>query len=253
MDGIIVIDKPVGWTSHDAVAYVKKKLGLKKAGHLGTLDPQATGVLPLVVNGATRYARFFDAGDKRYQAVMKLGETTDTCDGAGRVLETRDASSVTEARVREVLAGFKGVIKQVPPMYSAIKKGGVPLYKLARKGVVVEREPREVTVYGLDVLRVELPYVEFILACSKGAYVRTICHDAGEALACGSHLTALRRLGCSVFGIAEAIDLTGPMGSAEGLTSGIISIQEALSRLPRDGEKKDFSCVLGDANIDNLC
>ncbi|MEK6791586.1 MAG: tRNA pseudouridine(55) synthase TruB [Deltaproteobacteria bacterium] len=249
MDGIIVIDKPVGWTSHDVVAHVRKKLGLKKTGHLGTLDPQATGVLPLVVNGATRYARFFDAGDKGYQAVLKLGETTDTCDGAGKVLETRDTSAVTEARVREVMAGFKGVIMQVPPMYSAIKKSGVPLYKLARKGVVVEREPREVKVYSLDVLHVELPYVEFVLSCSKGTYVRTICFEAGEALGCGGHLTALRRITCSVFGIAEAID---PMVSAEGLAAGIIPLSLALSRLAQGEEKKGFSCVVRDANIDNL-
>lgn len=231
MDGIIVIDKPAGWTSHDVVAHVRKKLGLKKAGHLGTLDPQATGVLPLVVNGATRYARFFDAGDKGYQAVLKLGETTDTCDGAGKVIETRDTSAVTEARVLEVMAGFVGVIMQVPPMYSAIKKSGVPLYKLARKGVVVLREPREVKVYSLDVLNVGLPYVEFVLSCSKGTYVRTICADAGEALGCGGHLTALRRLTCSVFRMDEAID---PRGSVESLTSGIIPLQEALSRVAFD-------------------
>jgi tRNA pseudouridine55 synthase len=134
-------------------------------------------------------------------------------------------------------------------MFSALKKSGVPLDKLARKGVVVEREPREVKVFSLDVLHVELPYVEFVLSCSKGTYVRTICFEAGEALGCGGHLTALRRITCSVFGIAEAID---PMVSAEGLAAGIIPLSLALSRLAQGEEKKGFSCVVRDANIDNL-
>ncbi len=228
LNGVIVADKPSGWTSHDVVACVKKRLGAKKVGHLGTLDPLATGLLPLVINGATKYAERLSAGTKTYRCVMKLGETTDTYDSEGVVVAAGDISIVTEKDILDALSGFKGAIMQTPPMYSARKRAGVPLYKLARAGVTVEREAKEVFISSLDVLRVEPPYVEFTVECSKGTYVRSICHDAGVMLGCGAHLTALRRVKCGAFVEAEAIS---PVSDAEGLLAGLIPLNAAMDRL----------------------
>lgn len=225
MDGIIVADKPAGWTSHDVVARVKRTLGAKKVGHLGTLDPLATGVLPLVVNGATRYARVFEGGLKVYEAQMRLGAATDTYDSTGRVVAERETSGVTEADVRAALKGFVGTIMQTPPMFSAIKRNGVPLYKLARAGAVVDRPAKEITISDIEVVRIEMPLVDFIVRASRGTYVRSICHDAGELLGCGAHLTALRRVGCGIFSIEEAVD---PRAGQAELTVSLIPLETAL-------------------------
>lgn len=225
MNGIIVADKPAGWTSHDVVAKVKRTLGAKKVGHLGTLDPLATGVLPLVINGATRYARFLEGGLKVYEAQMLLGVETDTYDGTGKVLASKDPSGVTEADVLSVLNGFVGTILQVPPMFSAIKCGGVPLYKLARAGTVVERQAKEITISALEVISFDMPSVVFKVWASRGTYVRSLCHDAGAMLGCGANMTALRRVGCGSFSIDEAVD---PRAGREELTVSLIPLDVAL-------------------------
>jgi len=231
MNGVLVADKPSGWTSHDVVAAVKKKIGARKVGHLGTLDPMATGVLPLVINKATRYARFLDGGEKVYLATMELGVETDTYDSEGVVTAASEVTA-TEEDVRKALSTFMGRIKQVPPMYSAKKVGGVPLYKLARKGVVVEREANDIEIFTCDVVSLRLPFVEFRLSCSKGTYVRSICHDAGALLGCGGRMTALRRIGCGEFSDSEAI---GPDAEAGELIARIIPLEEALKRAGAEG------------------
>lgn len=232
MNGVIIADKPEGWTSHDVVAAVKKKLGAKKVGHLGTLDPIATGVLTLVVNGATKYADRLDTGEKEYLTTLKLGEETDSYDRAGKVVSSAPVDGITEQVLLAAFAPFRGRIRQVPPMYSAIKSKGTPLYKLARKGVVVEREPREVEIYSLEVTRIEFPFVEFRTVCSRGTYVRSICHDLGKALGCGAHLYSLRRLRCGRFTIEAAVD---PKGTPEGLNSAIIPLEDALRMASGEG------------------
>lgn len=232
--GVLVIDKPQGWTSHDVVAHVKRKLRAKKVGHLGTLDPLATGVLVLVIEKATKCSSMLDTGAKEYVATARLGEQTDTYDREGKVTASFDTSALTEDSVREALGKFRGRIRQVPPMYSAIKSAGTPLYKLARKGVTIEREAREVEVYSLDVLKIDLPVVEFKALCSRGTYVRSICHDLGAALGVGAHLVELRRTASGGFSAGEAV-LPGLDG--EELSKRIIPLDEALSRASAAAQK----------------
>ncbi|MBE9529286.1 MAG: tRNA pseudouridine(55) synthase TruB [Proteobacteria bacterium] len=227
MDGVIVVDKPSGWTSHDVVAKVKRTLKAKKVGHLGTLDPAATGVLPLVVDGATKFARFLDVGGKGYAAVMKLGEETDTQDAEGEVLKTSEVGSIERAEIEDTLGSFVGTIEQTPPMYSSVKQGGVPLYKLARKGVTVERAAKEVDIYSIAVSRVELPFVDFSVECSRGTYIRTLSVDAGAKLGAGAHLYRLRRTRSGTFTEAEAVDV---QGSKEELEAALIPLEAALVR-----------------------
>lgn len=222
-----MIDKPAGRTSHDVVAQVKRKLGAKKVGHLGTLDPLATGLLLLVINKATKAAPLLEGGKKDYMATVRLGEETDTYDSEGTVTATGELRGLTRERVMEAFESFKGKILQVPPMYSSVKKGGKPLYKLARKGIVIERSAREVEVYRIEPLNMEFPEVEFRVVCSRGTYVRTICHDLGRVLGCGAHMTGLRRIGSGCFTIEEAIK---PDEDAEVLAGRIIPLEEALRR-----------------------
>lgn len=223
----MVADKPAGWTSHDVVAKVKRTIGAKKVGHLGTLDPMATGVLPLVINGATKFADSLGGGVKIYLATLKLGEETDTYDKEGKVVRRGETGGLTDADVRGVLSGFAGKMMQIPPMYSAIKKNGVALYALARKGVEVEREAREIEIYSFEILGVSLPFVDFSVKCSKGTYVRSICHDAGASLGCGGHLLDLRRTASGVFTIDEAVS---PLSNFETLVGSIIPLDGALKR-----------------------
>ncbi len=235
MNGLLIIDKPPGWTSHDAVAYIKKRLGAKKVGHLGTLDPIATGVLPLVIDGATKFARFLDNGKKEYIAKLKLGEETDTYDSEGKVMASSDCSHINEDEIEHAFSAFRGRITQVPPMYSSVKKNGTPLYKLARKGLIIEREAKEVEVFELEITNIELPYAEFRAVCSKGTYIRAICHDAGRALGCGGHMAGLKRVRCGGFSISEALS---PKADLCALRSGIIPLEEALRRAPAPDEGK---------------
>jgi tRNA pseudouridine55 synthase len=227
MDGVIVVDKPSGWTSHDVVAKVKRTLRAKKVGHLGTLDPAATGVLPLVVNGATKFARFLDIGGKGYAAIMKLGEETDTQDAEGEVVKTSEVGIIERAEIEKALGSFVGAIEQTPPMYSSVKQGGVPLYKLARKGVTVERAAKEVEIHSITVSSVELPYVEYSVECSRGTYIRTLSVDAGAKLGVGAHLHRLRRTRSGTFTEVEAVDA---QGSKESLEAALIPLEAALVR-----------------------
>lgn len=206
MDGVIVIDKPAGATSARVVATVKRLLKGTKVGHTGTLDPAATGVLVCTMGRATRLARFFLAAPKTYRATCLLGVDTDTQDAEGRVTATRPVM-VNEAQVRTAAARFVGRITQVPPVFSALKHRGVPLYRLAREGQAVTKPPRPVTIYRLAVLAVDLPQVVLEIDCSAGTYVRTLCADLGAALGCGGHLTALRRTACAGFMLDEALPL----------------------------------------------
>lgn len=208
MDGVLIIDKELGLTSNDVVRKVRRLLGLRRVGHCGTLDPLATGVLPVAVGRGTRLVEFLMEGEKTYRATLKLGESTATQDAEGDVLERRDWSGITEPAIVAVAATLVGPIAQIPPMYSALKRDGVPLYKLARQGVEVVREARAVTIFRLDVLAIDLPFVTIEVDCSKGTYIRTLAHDLGQLLGCGGHLTALRRTRNGRFGEAESITLT---------------------------------------------
>ena len=205
--GILVIDKPMDWTSHDVVAKCRRVLHERRVGHAGTLDPMATGVLPVFVGRATRAVEFAAGSDKEYLAGLRLGGRTDTQDTTGTVLEERPVTA-DRAALEAVLEDFRGEILQVPPMYSALKVKGQKLYELARKGVEVERAPRPVTIHALEVVE-QVSGSEFRLrvACSKGTYVRTLCHDIGAKLGCGGAMYALRRVRACGFGEADALPL----------------------------------------------
>jgi len=206
MDGIVVIDKPAGLTSHDVVSIVKKILGVKKAGHTGTLDPLATGVLPVCINEATKLAQFLTAENKTYLATMLLGVRTDTQDTEGKVTEKSD-QVVSEEGIREALRRLVGKIQQIPPAYSALKHKGKPLYKYARAGEFPEIPAREVEIFCLNVRDISFPYVTFDISCSKGTYIRTICSDVGNMLGCGACLSGLRRLQSGFFTEDMAVSL----------------------------------------------
>ena len=207
LDGILCVDKPVGFTSHDVVALVRRRFRLEKVGHGGTLDPSATGLLILLLGKATKLSDRIMGGDKVYKGVMRLGVETSTQDAEGEALRTGDLSKVTEPALREAMAALTGDLQQIPPMVSAIKKGGVALYKLARKGEVVEREPRLVHIYDFKLLEFGIPDSQIEVRCSKGTYVRTLCHDVGLSLGCYGHLATLRRLKSGNFDIAQAISV----------------------------------------------
>ena len=215
-NGIVVIDKPQGWTSMDVCAKLRGILHEKRVGHAGTLDPMATGVLPVFVGRATRAVEFADKSDKEYIAGLKLGVITNTQDTSGQV-EERHPVSVTPDRLEEVLGQFRGDILQVPPMYSAIKINGKKLYELARKGREVERPPRPVTIRSLMVEGQSAPD-EFTIRvrCSKGTYVRTLCHDIGMALGCGGCMSSLRRTMAAGFGLEDALTLDQAGEAASG-------------------------------------
>jgi len=227
VNGVLVVDKPAGWTSHDVVARVKGRLRAAKVGHLGTLDPAVTGVLPLVVNRATKFARWLERGPKEYEGTMTLGVETDTYDAEGVVTGEADPRAITSEDIERAFSLFRGRIKQVPPMYSAVKRSGRPLYKLARKGLVVERPARDVEIFGFDVLDISLPRISFRVTCSRGTYIRSICHDVGQALGCGAHLYILRRVSSGLFHISEAID---PTLDGAALQGAIIPLNDALLR-----------------------
>lgn len=207
MEGVLLVDKPRGLTSHDVVYRLRRKLQMKKIGHAGTLDPMATGVLVMLIGKATRISQYLMSVDKAYEGEATLGVVTDSQDAEGEVRETRPVPALTEAQVREVMKTFLGDQYQTPPMHSAIKIGGVPLYKLARKGEEVEREPRFIRVAAFDLLSFALPKLTFDLRCTKGTYVRTIAYDLGQKLGCGAHLSALRRTASGKFTIAQCLPL----------------------------------------------
>ncbi len=192
-DGVLLVDKAAGMTSHDVVALVRRRLQIKKVGHCGTLDPIATGLLLLTLGRGTKIQDLLMSEDKEYAGTLSLGATTDTQDRAGKILEERPVPELTEETVRAAFEKYRGDFYQMPPMVSAIKQGGVPLYKLARQGKTVEREPRLVHVYNYEIQKIAAPEIDFSVNCSKGFYVRTYAHDIGETLGCGAHLQNLRR------------------------------------------------------------
>ena len=204
-DGVLLVDKAPGMTSHDVVALVRRRLQIKKVGHCGTLDPIATGLLLLTLGRGTKIQDLLMSEDKEYAGTLSLGVSTDTQDRAGQVVEERPVPELSEELVRGAFEKFRGDFYQMPPMVSAIKQGGVPLYKLARQGKVVEREPRLVHVYSYTIGRIESPEVDFSVSCSKGFYVRTYAHDIGEALGCGAHLKNLRRTRSGRFVVGGAV------------------------------------------------
>ncbi|HWI40747.1 MAG TPA: tRNA pseudouridine(55) synthase TruB [Verrucomicrobiae bacterium] len=230
MDGFIVIDKAPGMTSHDVVQRARRILRIKKIGHTGTLDPFATGVLPLAVGEGTKAIQFLDECEKEYRAVLRLGAATDTQDCTGSTIFEGKWEHLQPQEVLEVLQSAVGIQLQVPPMYSAVKKDGIPMYRLARQGVEVEREAREINVLSLTVEDIRLPVVAFTLRCSRGTYVRTVAHDLGMKLGCGAHLTELRRLASGPFGLSRALSLEAL--EQGGAMQGLVSLQEALSHLP---------------------
>lgn len=206
MNGIVIVDKPQGWTSQDVTARLRRVYATRRIGHGGTLDPMATGVLPVFVGRATRGVEFFEHAEKTYETVLLLGRTTDTQDVTGTVLAEKTVR-LSPADIEEVLPRFRGEILQVPPMYSALKVNGKKLYELARKGQEVERQPRPITVFELTNLGFDGTRLSLRVKCSKGTYIRTLCQDIGEALGCGGCMEALRRVRAGEYGIEDAVPL----------------------------------------------
>lgn len=234
INGFVVIDKPAGITSHDVVSRVRRILGTRKVGHTGTLDPFATGVLPVAVNDGTKAIPFLDEGSKTYEALLRLGVATDTLDMTGTIISESDPYHITCEQFVSSLAGFTGVISQIPPMYSAIKQNGQPLYKLARQGVEVERKARTVEIFSLELLSFELPFVSLRVTCSRGTYVRTLADDIGAMLGCGASLKELRRTASGLFNIFAAHTLEELERSVgEGRVASLcIPPLESLAHLP---------------------
>lgn len=203
MNGIIIIDKPKGKTSHDMVSLMRRLTKIRRIGHTGTLDPMATGVLPICIGCATKAADMLTLSDKCYRAEMILGKTTSTLDAEGEILEEHEVN-VTEVEIRETIKSFEGEIEQIPPMYSAIKQNGKKLYELAREGIEVERPSRRVTVNSIDIIEIEGGRIVFEVSCSKGTYIRTLCDDIGKKLGTGAYMSALRRIKTGCFSIDEA-------------------------------------------------
>jgi len=242
MNGVIVIDKPAGKTSHDVVGMVKKILKVKKAGHTGTLDPLATGVLPVCLNEATKLAGFLTGERKEYRATMLLGVITDTLDVQGKVVGRFDGIK-TEEEIKAALSRKIGRIRQVPPSFSAIKYHGKPLYKWARRGIMLEALPREVEIQSLVVERISYPEVTFRVTCSKGTYIRSLCADVGEELGCGACLSGLRRLksGCFSEDMAVKLESADLAGKTEEMTAKIRPMAELLPLLKTIEVDEDFA------------
>ena len=230
-DGVLLVDKAEGMTSHDVVAVLRRKLDIKKVGHCGTLDPLATGLLLLTIGRGTKIQDLLMSEDKEYVGTLSLGVSTSTQDRQGEVVEERPVPQLNESEIRAAFEKFRGDFYQMPPMVSAIKQGGVPLYKLARQGKVVEREPRFVHVYRYTIDHIALPEIGFSVMCSKGFYVRTYAHDIGEALGCGAHLSSLRRTKSGRFDVANAISVDEiKNGERDKVLGAILSLPE-ISRM----------------------
>ncbi|MGB0145487.1 MAG: tRNA pseudouridine(55) synthase TruB [Akkermansiaceae bacterium] len=225
--GVLLIDKAPGMTSHDVVAIARRQLNMKKIGHCGTLDPMATGLLMLVINRATKIQDLLMSEDKTYAGTMTFGATTTTQDKEGEIVEEKEVPDLSQEEIIDAFEKLTGDFEQIPPMVSAIKKDGVPLYKLARKGKVVERKPRAVSVKGYEVTRIDLPEIDFVVDCSKGFYVRTYAHDIGESLGCGAHLSSLRRTRSGKFTLERAVPVSVlKEASREDLVNSFVSLAE---------------------------
>jgi len=234
IDALLVVDKPEGLTSMDVVREIKRRFRIRKAGHIGTLDPFATGVLPVVLNEGTKLVPFLEEEPKEYEALLKLGEETTTDDMTGEIVDRKPWENIPPPHIEAALQAFVGTIQQIPPMFSAIKWNGRPLYRLARKGIEVERKEREVRIFDLQVQAVRPPQVLFKVSCSRGTYVRALGRDIGRRLGCGGHLTRLRRLRSGPFTIERSI----PWETLKGLSAvgalhpWLVTLREALKRLP---------------------
>lgn len=234
MDGILIINKPSGCTSHDVVAKIRRILSIKKIGHTGTLDPDATGVLSVCIGKATKLAQYTSESEKEYRVVMKLGEVTDTQDATGRVIKETKEFNISEEELHEAFRKFTGKIKQIPPMYSAVKVGGIPLYKMARKGKEIPRTPREIHIKGIKLNEYSGRFVKFDVTCSKGTYVRTLCNDIGDYLGAGAHMYSLERLASGEFTINNSItleELEGLKKSGE-VESALINAEQITAWMP---------------------
>jgi tRNA pseudouridine55 synthase len=251
MNGIIVVDKPTGITSARVVSIVKKALGAKKVGHAGTLDPFAEGLLLCCVNQATRLADFLLHGTKKYIAELKLGEETDTQDLTGTVISRREPEDYSIQTLQAVFKAFEGPIEQLPPIYSALKHRGVPLYKLARSGTPVQKPPRQVEIYSIDILDISLPLIRFEVACSAGTYIRTLGSDIGEKLGCGAHLNALKRTVSSGFTLDQAVSLSALNDLAPGRQPPpqFISMADALPEMPTCKPDRDLVKKIGHGQL----
>ncbi len=236
VNGILLLDKPVGITSNAALQQVKRLFKAAKAGHTGSLDPLASGLLPLCFGEATKFSGFLLDSDKHYIGTCKLGVTTTSADAEGEVVERRPVGELNPAEVEAVLQSFVGEIEQIPPMHSAIKVNGQPLYKLAHAGKEIEREPRRITIYSLEMVSLQGDELTLDVRCSKGTYVRTLAEDIGRKLGCGAHLGALRRVGVGPFDIADAVSLAELEHLAEdglaALDQTLLPIESALSNWP---------------------
>jgi tRNA pseudouridine55 synthase len=234
LHGVLNVNKPDGWTSHDVVQRIRSVLGIQKVGHAGTLDPHATGVLPVLLGKGTKIAQYLVGWEKEYAAVLQLGQRTDTQDAWGTVLEDLPVESLTEDRIRSVFRMFQGSIQQVPPMYSAVKIGGQPLYKKARKGQTVDRPSKTVVIHDLEIQRLEIPEVAFRVVCSKGTYVRTLCADIGDLLHVGGHLKWLQRRRVGPIHVDQALEVESLMGGLEfsRLDGAFLGLDQALEGFP---------------------
>lgn len=251
VSGFLVIDKPAGLSSHDVVNRVRRILGTKKVGHTGTLDPFATGVLPIATGEATKAIQFLDEGVKSYLATIKLGTVTDTLDITGRLLEEHDTGSITKELLLEKIRLLTGNIHQIPPMYSAIKQGGQPLYKLARKGIEVERPPRPVTIHQFDLLSHTPPTLQVQVVCSRGTYIRTLAADLGMALGCGACLTELRRTSSGPFNLVNALTTEQLEHAAKSsqLQQLLIPVNQAVQHIPQCELSDQERVLLGNGVI----
>jgi len=234
IDGLLIVDKPDGIPSLEAVKEVKRRFGVKKAGHIGTLDPFATGVLPIVMNEGTKLVPFIQEEPKEYEATLKLGEETETDDLTGRVISRNAWEEIDPVSLERTVNGFSGKLKQVPPMYSAIKVKGKPLYRLARKGIDVERKERPVEIFNIQVKEVTLPLVRIQVSCSRGTYIRALGRDIGKRLGCGAHLVQLRRVRSGPFTLERAIswERLRELSGEKNLLPWLIPLKEALPGLP---------------------
>jgi len=251
VNGILLLDKPIGISSNHALQRVKRLYNAAKAGHTGSLDPLATGLLPLCLGYTTKFSAFLLDADKRYKVTVTLGVRTSTADAEGEVIATAATDGVTEAALRDALAGFVGSIEQLPPMYSAVKHQGERLYKLAREGKEVERTPRTINIHSLELLRFELPEVELAVHCSKGTYVRTLAEDIGAMLGCGGHVSALRRSGVGPyvesstrFVTMEAVEAAAEQGF-DAMDAMLLPLDTALDHCPALRLSADAAFYLG--------
>ncbi len=242
IDGLLVVDKPEGMTSLDVVREIKARFFIKKAGHIGTLDPFATGVLPIVMNEGTKLVPFLQEDPKDYEAVLKIGEETRTDDLTGELVNRGSWEGLSLETIRSVFQSFLGNIRQTPPMFSAVKVQGKPLYRMARKGMEIERQERDVRVYDLQIQKLDLPMIHFRTSCSKGTYIRALARDIGRRLGCGAHLVSLRRTRSGSFTLGQALPMERlkALTDEKGLLSSLIPLREVLINLPE---------VIGDEHL----